>query len=276
MPLKIYFLISLVSLSGTLVAAFLLAHWYEAWKSGERSRIFKNTLSVFLFVVLGLVLSTLFIPCFSLTTNVVCHGPKNEKWIALTFDDGPNEPYTSQILDILDREHVPATFFPLGKNSRLYPQVIRRMAETGYVIGNHSWDHRSMVWMGPEEVLNEIEGWEKSIDISYQPGLRLFRSPHGWKNPFMESQLKKKGYHLIGWSRGVWDSDQPGEEVLLQRLLKKPTNGEMILLHDGEDIKVGADRRQTVAILPALIHEYRRQGFQFVTIPQILERQATP
>jgi peptidoglycan/xylan/chitin deacetylase (PgdA/CDA1 family) len=82
--------------------------------------------------------------------------------------------------------------------------------------------------------------------------------------------LKKRDYQLVGWTRGVWDTDCPVVSVLYERLTKKISNGEILLLHDGGDSGPGANRSQTVGVLRSMIEFYKKQGFQFVTIPQMM------
>lgn len=227
-------------------------------------------ITLFSLAGLGLLLSLfVFVPCFDLSASL-CRGPRSEKWVALTFDDGPNEPYTSEILEVLKRYRVPATFFLVGKKVEQSPEVVRRILREGFGMGNHSWDHRSFVFMGPREVRREIERWEEIVGEMGSVSLRLFRAPHGWKTPFLAGVLGQKKYRLIGWSRGVWDSDQPGTEILFQRLTRHPTNGEIILLHDGDGDREGGDRSQTVAVLPRVIEFYQGLGFRFVDLATLL------
>lgn len=270
MPFKVYIEVGLIVLAGGGIAFFLL------------KRLSKNSRYlplVILYAAFGLLVASTFIPCFPpLTGDVVCEAPssfKKEKWVALTFDDGPNEPYTSQILDILDREKVPATFFLVGKNIGKAPDVVRRMIRSGYLIGNHTEDHRPLVFMTPSEVTAEISGWEKAMEeVNYIPFPKIFRTPHGWKTPIVTAELKEKGYRLIGWSHGLWDSDRPSTAILLQRLAAKAGDGGIILLHDGNGDATATsgslDRSQTVKFLPELIRFYRERGFRFVSLKDLL------
>jgi peptidoglycan/xylan/chitin deacetylase (PgdA/CDA1 family) len=199
-----------------------------------------------------------------------CRASPGEKWVALTFDDGPNEPYTSRILDILKENKVPAAFFLVGKNVSRYPDVVHRIQQEGHLIGNHTYDHSPLILMGPQGIRGEIEGWEKALSqagVSHAP---LFRAPHGWKSPFLNGILKEKGYALIGWSRGVWDTDQPEPDVLYERLIHHASSGEIILLHDGMETQIGVDRSRLVEVLPKVIQYYREKGFRFVTLTEMM------
>lgn len=222
--------------------------------------------------IVGLALVYSLVPCFSIHEKILCQGPADHPWIALTFDDGPNEPYTSAILDILKDEQITATFFIVGKYAAEYPETVQRIAREGHAIGNHTMTHEPLVFKGKAAIENDIDQWEETINaVSPKPlELKLFRSPHGWKSPFLSVVLRQKGYRLIGWTHGVWDSDQPGKDVLLERLRRAGENGAIILLHDGDGDRARADRSQTVHALKEIIPYYRSRGFRFVTIPEIL------
>jgi peptidoglycan/xylan/chitin deacetylase (PgdA/CDA1 family) len=270
LPLRVYLLSFFIGLVGVALFSVLLVRCLRVLRTGSRFAKICYVSFLLLFVALAYSLCYILFPCFDLSGTVLCRGSHSGKVIALTFDDGPNEPYTSQILDILKQAKVPATFFLVGKNIERYPALVQRMIREGHTVGNHSLDHASLIFMNRREILNEIEGWEKAMQGIALPLPKLFRAPHGWKTPWLVSILKEKGYSLIGWSRGVWDSDLPGVEVLQQRLTQKISNGEIILLHDGCDSRAGVDRSQTVAVLPETIRFYRQQGFQFTTLPHLL------
>lgn len=260
-PLKIYIEILLIGLTGLGIGLLLLV----------RLRGPLRILSLLFFASVALLLSSTFLPCFNPFGGATCRGLPSEKSIALTFDDGPNEPFTSQILDILRDQKVPATFFLVGKNLEGNREVVRRMIREGHLVGNHTWDHRSLVLMTPSAIREEIDLWEGAMEKIGIPSPKLFRAPHGWKGPFLPSILNKKGYRLIGWTRGVWDSDQPGTEVLYKRLTRLPKNGEIILLHDGGEARQGVDRSQTVEVLTRMIRFYKSHGFRFVTVGEVME-----
>ena len=260
MPFRVYFQSALLIIIGLVICYLLRRRW------------------VFLLLFLGIVVGVcgLLLPCFPLFGNAFCEGNSRKKIIALTFDDGPNEPYTSQILSILEKYKIHATFFILGENAQRLPDSVVQIVAAGNVVGNHTMDHAPLVFKTREEILGEIEKWEKvTLPLIPSPQGRgsflLFRAPHGWKSPFLSSVLQQKGYRLIGWTRGVWDTDRPGIDILLSRVVSHPENGMILLLHDGEDIKVGGDRSQTVAVLPRIIDTYQQLGYRFVTIPEMLK-----
>lgn len=251
MPFKIYFLNVIL-----IVGGFLIAYWLR-----------RRWILLILFLGLVIFLCGIFLPCFPLFGTPFCRGDHHQKIIALTFDDGPNEPYTSLILSVLRKQGVHATFFVLGENAVRFPMTVSRIVMEGHVIGNHTMDHAPLALKSRAEILREIEEWEKVVGMTTD---KLFRAPHGWKSPFLSSVLREKGYALIGWTRGVWDSDRPGADVLFDRITRHPEKGMILLLHDGEDTKIGRDRSQTVAVLPRVIEYYRNLGYRFVTLPEML------
>lgn len=190
------------------------------------------------------------------------------KVIALSFDDGPNEPYTSQVLDILKQYDVKATFFVLGQNVEYYPDVARRIVAEGHVLGNHTYDHK---------VTTPLMDWGRQLDLTQEvitrtTGVkpRLFRPPFGQKTPWELDDIHKKGFVTIAWSISAKDPNAPSSDTIAQRIIVKARPGGIILLHDGYETKHGANRSRTVAALPYIIENLQAQGYTFVTIPQLL------
>ncbi|MDO8635710.1 MAG: glycosyltransferase [Dehalococcoidia bacterium] len=191
------------------------------------------------------------------------------KVIALSFDDGPNEPYTSQVLDILKRYDVKATFFVLGKNVAYYPDVSRRIVDEDHILGNHTYDHK---------VTTPLLNWDRQLDLTQEiitriTGVkpRLFRAPFGQKTPWELDGIHKKGFVTIAWSISANDPHASSSDTIAQRIIVKARPGGIILLHDGYETKHGANRSRTVESLPYIIENLQAQGYTFVTIPQLLD-----
>ena len=199
------------------------------------------------------------------------HGDLKEKKIALTFDDGPNEPYTSQILQILKDSHVKATFFMVGKNVELYPDAARAVVADGHTIGNHSYDHHKLSIKTTVQVEVEILKSEKAIETVTGQKTALFRPPYGEKNANTIQETQKLGYVTVEWSVSAEDWRKPGAESIVQNVVSHVQNGAIILMHDGDKWHHGSDRSQTVAALPLIIAQLRQAGYAFVTIPELLK-----
>lgn len=275
-PLKVYIQVSLVAVAGLLLGGFLLFRLLKSLRTRKLGRIFRDSVFFALFAAIAFGLCYALIPCFNWPLASFCQGGPSEKWVTLTFDDGPNEPYTSQILDILDQRGVPAAFFTVGENVARSPEVVARMMRDGYLVGNHTQNHRGLIALGPEEIRGEISAWEGAMAQSGMSPThpKLFRAPHGWKSPFLGKILEEMDYRLIGWTRGVWDTDSTSEDLLFHRLTHRPENGMILLLHDGIGGVPDADRRNLVAVLPRVIDHYRQLGFRFVGLPEMMGKAA--
>lgn len=196
--------------------------------------------------------------------------------MALTFDDGPNEPYTSQILAILNRYHVKATFFMVGKNVEAFPEAAKAVAEAGHAIGNHSYTHPVLVLKTNAHVRSEITLAQDAIEKATGHKLRLFRPPFGFYDPLTLSQAEKLGYISIKWSVSSKDWKRPGVKKIVSNVMGSVHNGGIILMHDGFMTHHGGDRSQTVGALPQIIRELQEQGYELVTVPELLNLKAEP
>ena len=197
------------------------------------------------------------------------HGDPRAKTIALTFDDGPNEPYTSEILKILKDNNVRATFFLLGKNVEAEPAAAREILAEGHVIGNHTYDHRNLVTRTNAQVRREILMGEKAIEGATGLKPTLFRPPYGEKDALTLRQTRSLGYVMVEWSVSAEDWRRPGASIIVKRVVHSARNGSIVLMHDGDKTRRG-DRSQTVAALPAIISSLREEGYEFVTVPELL------
>lgn len=202
--------------------------------------------------------------------RIFWRGSQNLHAIALTFDDGPNEPYTSGVLDILREFRVNATFFVIGENVERFPGVVRRTAAEGHELANHTYDHEVLPLRWPGPIRNQIKRTSDLIEktTGRRPG--LFRAPHGWRNPWVNRIAREEGCVPVAWTVGVWDTDRPGAEVIVQRTLKGLGNGCVLLLHDSRGTERGADASQLVTALPAILQEAQRQGYRFLTLSEMV------
>ncbi|MBH8566589.1 polysaccharide deacetylase family protein [Nostoc sp. CENA67] len=194
----------------------------------------------------------------------------NEKVIALTFDDGPGPKNTLQVLEILKKNHIKATFFMVGEMVQYYPQIAKQVAADGDVIGNHTWHH----WyrhMDSTTVASEIN---RTADIIYKTtGVKttLFRPPGGFLHNGLADYAKSQKYAVIMWSEASGDAERRSPQVpgMVKNVLKAAKPGAIVLMHDG-----GGNRSRTVKALPQIIDSLKAQGYKFVTIPELLQMQA--
>ncbi|MCX6538694.1 MAG: polysaccharide deacetylase family protein [Acidobacteria bacterium] len=197
-------------------------------------------------------------------------GPAHRAVVSLTFDDGPNEPYTSRVLDVLRQANVKATFFLLGTNAERYPEAVRRIVADGHELGNHTVDHAVLPLRGPGHIRSTIRAASDIIEKICGVRPRLFRAPHGWRNPWVDSIARQEGCEPVAWTLGVYDTDRPGADAIRQRVVDRLANGCIILLHDGRGSEWHADASQVIDALPGIIDEAHRRGYLFATVGQLI------
>jgi peptidoglycan/xylan/chitin deacetylase (PgdA/CDA1 family) len=201
-------------------------------------------------------------------------GKGGRRTVSLTFDDGPNEPFTSQILDVLKRCGVRATFFVIGANVERFPDAARRMAAEGHKIGNHTYSHRILPLRTPGFIREEIRRTSELIASIAGARPAFFRAPHGWRNPWVDRVARTEGLVPVAWSLGVWDTDRPGVDAIVGRTRRELSNGCILLLHDGRGTERGADSSQVVEALFTIIDEARRAGYEFVGLSEMMKEEA--
>jgi len=201
---------------------------------------------------------------------VPSHGPTDAPFAALTFDDGPG-PSTPAILDALRDEGVRATFFILGRQAARHPEMVRRIRDEGHQIGSHGYDHGILVWRGPSYVRRQIDRTADAITRAAGPGALspIFRAPHGFRGPTTWAAVRSAGYRLMGWSKGVFDSANPGADVVVQRSTAALTRGCILLLHDADGWAPDAPRDDTAAAIPGICAAARDQGLELVTLDEL-------
>jgi len=183
--------------------------------------------------------------------------------VALTFDDGPNPEATPLILDALEARGVRATFFILGRHAEQWPDLVKRVVDAGHAIGNHGYFHRKLHFKSPSYVRTDLTLGTQAIERAsgYHP--RFFRAPHGFRSPWVTSIARSLGQRTVGWSFGVWDSDRPGADVIVDRILSKTEPGSILLLHDGDGYDPHGDRAQTAQAVPVIVDRLLAEGYRF-------------
>ena len=193
--------------------------------------------------------------------NKIIRGDIRKQRIALTFDDGPHPVYTLQLLDILRRMHTPATFFVVGKQVEKNPALVQLEVAEGHEVGNHTYDHVNLTVIPPELIGYELDECDAAIKKATGSSARFFRPPGGDYDGDVIRDASKRGYITTLWTNDPGDFMRLPSSVILKRSLDHLENGAIILLHDGIP--------QTMEILPQLITEARKRGYQFVTVSQL-------
>ncbi|MFI5351276.1 MAG: polysaccharide deacetylase family protein [Elusimicrobiota bacterium] len=194
--------------------------------------------------------------------------PGGPRQVALTFDDGPSVPFTGQVLDILRKNHIHATFFLCGANAERYPELVRRIKAEGHEIGNHTYSHPYLYLMEREKIAEEIDRTQDVLEKISGRRPRLFRPPFGVRWFSLWPLLRERGLTMVLWSIRGYDGDL-GASAIAQKTLSQLQPGGIILLHDGFETRLPGqvDRSATVRALPAIISGIRRAGYKFVPIP---------
>jgi peptidoglycan-N-acetylglucosamine deacetylase len=201
----------------------------------------------------------------------------DEHVIALTFDDGPCHPYTNQLMEVLDREGVKATFFMPGHNVRREPNLAAEVASR-HAVGNHTYTHPHLTWSRPSKVREELERGQEAIQAATGTVPTIFRVPHGWYGPQVISIAGELGMNCVGWSVMAWDWNRPPADTIRHRILRGASPGGITLLHDGQDTDAfpEADRSRTIAAVPQIIHALKDEGYSFSTVPELMALDAAP
>ncbi|HTU96505.1 MAG TPA: polysaccharide deacetylase family protein [Solirubrobacteraceae bacterium] len=186
------------------------------------------------------------------------------KEVALTFDDGPG-PYTPDVLRVLVREHVPATFFEVGLEEHYFHAATAQIVARGYPIGDHTESHLPMSQLKRKAQSAQLIEEADAIGNYGAPFPRMFRPPYGVWDHTTLSLLRKYNMLMVLWSVDTDDYERPGVNVIVQRALAGLEPGAIILLHDA-----GGDRSQTVAALPRIVKAIRKRGYKLVTVPRLL------
>jgi len=203
-------------------------------------------------------------------------GTTKQRVVALTFDDGPNGPFTGAVLDILRRERVRATFFLIGENARLYPGIAARIEREGHVIGNHTDSHPlGFALEPPLRLRREIDRAERSIHDVTGVYPHLFRPPQGIRSPWLMQVLAKDSLVAVTWDDAPGDWVAHSARELARTTIGQVHPGAIILLHDGLNLSLHPDRSATVEALPTIIDRLREEGYRFVTVPELLGRAPT-
>jgi peptidoglycan-N-acetylglucosamine deacetylase len=197
-------------------------------------------------------------------------GARGSRQIALTYDDGPNDPHTMRLLEVLERHGVKATFFMIGRYVRQRPEIARAVAAAGHVIGNHTFTHPNLIFTGAAEAGRQLEECEQALSEVVGEHSALFRPPFGGRTPWVLEVARARGLHTVMWSITGFDWNPTTAEQIEGKVTKHVRGGDVILLHDGGHLQLGADRAATVAATERLIARYQGEGFQFVTVPEMI------
>lgn len=198
------------------------------------------------------------------SNRVLRRGIPTKRQVFFTFDDGPNPVYTPQILEVLRKYNLKATFFVLGKKAESYPEILRAIKDSGHNIGNHSYSHRFLWVMPPSLVEKEFQETDKIIGKVLNEEPKYIRPPWGGNNLALWRYLSRDGKGVVLWSLDSkdWMRDISVEEIV-KNVLENVKPGDIILFHDGrwDDIS-----RKTVDALPKIIEGLTKKGYEIASL----------
>lgn len=188
---------------------------------------------------------------------------KNPSQIALTFDDGPNDPDTYRLLEVLAKHGVRATFFMIGRFVRQRPEIARAVAAAGHLIGNHTMTHPLLLIRAPKAVRQELQNCNAALEDALGVPVHWFRPPHGGRRPDVLRAARELGLTPVLWNAMGYDWKPTTADAVEQNILRsfrrnvRGGNATNALLHDGGQAALGQDRHHTVAATDRLIQRWK-------------------
>lgn len=188
--------------------------------------------------------------------------PMQEREIALTFDDGPYPFYTPLLLHELERSHVAATFFVVGRSAQEFPELVREIVEDGNEIGNHTFNHYKLTKLTAAQIADQIALDGQFLAPFAGHPITLFRPPHGRYDHRVVAIAHAMGYETVFWNDSPEDTKNILPSLIVSRVVSHATPGGIVLLHNGQ--------YKTIEALPVIIERLRAEGYRFVTVSQLL------
>ncbi len=198
-------------------------------------------------------------------SETIRHVKTSQKVVALTFDDGPSEPYTQQILTVLNKNHVKGTFFVLGGNAKEYPGIVKEIMKDGHELGNHSMYHDKMKNRSVDKIYNDIKSVDTILkNLGYDKEIP-FRAPFGITSDNLRVALEKLNKQQVLFTFLPQDWTNISAKQIHDNVMKELKPGLIITLHDG-----GKRRENTVKATQMLIDTLKQQGYRMVTVSELL------
>jgi peptidoglycan/xylan/chitin deacetylase (PgdA/CDA1 family) len=195
---------------------------------------------------------------------------RGAKQIALTYDDGPNDPHTLRLLEVLAKHDAHASFFLIGRFVRQRPDIVREIVKAGHVVANHTFTHPLLTFLSEAEIRRELSDCRAALQEAIGVPSTLFRPPFGGRRPAALRIARELGLKPVMWNVTGYDWNAPPAAAIEGKVSKQIRGGDVILLHDGGHKQMGADRSQTVLATDSLLASYKSQAYEFVTLPKMM------
>jgi peptidoglycan-N-acetylglucosamine deacetylase len=197
---------------------------------------------------------------------------RGSRQIALTYDDGPNDPHTLRLLEVLAKHEARATFFLIGRYVRDRPDIVEAIIKAGHSVGNHTFTHPLLIFKSDAEIRKELSECHAALSDSVGEHSNLFRPPFGGRRPAVLRIARELGLEPVMWNVTGYDWNAPSASVIEQKITKQLRGGDVVLLHDGGHTQMGADRSPTVLATDHLITSYKAKGREFVTVSEMMQK----
>jgi len=211
-------------------------------------------------------------PGSQLYGRTLTHG-SDPRQMALTFDDGPNDPYTLELLDLLAKHEAKATFFVIGDYVRRRPEIVRAIHQAGHALGNHTFRHPNLIFVSSDRLHQELDECGKAVEDAIGGPVSLFRPPFGGRRPAVLRAARSHGLTPVMWSVTSYDWSAKSAETIVSKVDSQiarhnDSQAEIILLHDGGHLAFGTDRGYTVEATRQLLEKYSGKK-KFVSVTEL-------
>jgi len=197
--------------------------------------------------------------------------PPGARQLALTYDDGPNDACTPQLLEILARHGARATFFLIGRFVLERPDLARAIAAGGHAVGNHTHTHPDLTTLAPDAIAQELDAASRAIEDATGARPRLFRPPFGRRRRHILATARARGMTPVMWRAACYDWKAGWADGIARTLRSQLRGGEVIQLHDGGHRRLGLDRSHCVQATDELLRQLRAEGYEFVTVAEMMQ-----
>ena len=199
---------------------------------------------------------------------------RGSRQIALTYDDGPNDPHTLHLVEVLAKHEVKATFFMIGRFVAEKPEIARAVARAGHVIGNHTFSHPNLIFCSAARVCDELEQCRQILNDAVGEHSNLWRPPFGARLPHVLGVGRKLGLEPVMWTVSSNDWKIRTADGIERRVAERIRGGDVILMHDGAHVRMGAGRARTIEATDRLIRWCEDRGYEFVSVAEMMESAA--
>lgn len=246
----------------------MLALWLGKLRFIKRS--WAAITAITLLLITGILTVLAVLPGNSFYGKTVAQVPVKKKLIALTYDDGPYLPYTLELLQVLQEKNVKATFFMVGDNAFKKQEAVRTVCRQGHEVALHAGSHRDLLKLDREQIAANIDSGKTTLEWLSGKPVKYMRPPHGFRDWAVMQDIRQAGLTAVNWSVIPRDWTNPGTQVIVDRVCSQAFPGAIILLHDGDSPRNEASRQQTIEATAAIIDNLRAQGYEFVTVSELL------